>query len=68
MKGVLLVVVAVVLSSGAAAAAPKGDAPTLSFEIAAAVSDYDTFVRPLGGGICLGGARITDPKEDFGVS
>ena len=68
MKGVLLALVAAVLSSGAAAAGPRSAAPTLSFEIAAVVSDYDTFVGPLGGGICLGGARITDPKEDFAVA
>ena len=68
MKGALLAVVAVVLSSGAAAAAPRSAAPTLSFQIAAGVSDYDTFVGPLGGGICLGGVRLTDPKDDFAVS
>ena len=68
MKGVLLAAVAVVLSSSAAAAAPRSAAPTWSFEISTGVSDYDTFVGPLGGGICLGGVRITDPKDDFGVA
>jgi len=68
MKGVLLAAVAVVLSSGAAAAGPRSVGPTLSFEVAAGVSDYDTFVGPLGGGICLGRARVTEPKEDFGVA
>jgi hypothetical protein len=68
MKGVLLAAVAVLLSSGAAAAGLRSTEPTLSFEISAGVSDYDTFVGPLGGGICLGGVRITDPKEDFAVT
>jgi hypothetical protein len=68
MKGVLLAAVAVALSSGAAAAGPTSSGPTLSFTLAADVSDYDSFVGPLGGGICLGGARVTDPKADGGVS
>jgi dipeptidyl aminopeptidase/acylaminoacyl peptidase len=67
MKGVL-VVFAVALSSGVAAAGPAARQPTLSFTIAAGVSDYDSFAGPLGGGICLGSARVTEPKEDIDVA
>ena len=41
---------------------------TLSFTISAGVSDYDIYAGPLGGGICLGNARVTEPKEDAGAS
>ena len=40
--------------------------PTLSFIVDAGVSDRG-FV-PLGGGICLGNRRVTEPKPDYGAS
>jgi dipeptidyl aminopeptidase/acylaminoacyl peptidase len=68
MKRVLAVLLAALLTSGLAAARPSARRPTLTFLLAAGVSDYDVFTGPLGGGICLGGARVTDPKADIDVS
>jgi RTX calcium-binding nonapeptide repeat (4 copies)/WD40-like Beta Propeller Repeat len=65
MKVLLVALAAVVVSSVAAAAGPGLDS-TLSYTIAAGVSDSG--LGPLGGGICLGNRRVTDPKEDGGVS
>jgi dipeptidyl aminopeptidase/acylaminoacyl peptidase len=57
---------AVVLSGGLARAAPVGNQATLSFTVAAGVSDSG--FKPLGGGICLGSRRVTDPSADGGIS
>src|SRR5690242_1160081 len=67
MKGVLVVLLAAMVMSGLASAAPSGRRPTLSFTIAPGVSDYDAIVGPLGGGICVGNVRVTDPKPDGDV-
>jgi dipeptidyl aminopeptidase/acylaminoacyl peptidase len=67
VKGVLLGVTALLLllsGAGGASAVSASSKPTLSFELTAGVSDYDRFIGPLGGGICLGRARVTDPKDD----
>jgi RTX calcium-binding nonapeptide repeat (4 copies)/WD40-like Beta Propeller Repeat len=66
MKGVLLALGAAVLTAGVASAGPTTLGPTLSFTIAAGVSDAG--FGPLGGGVCLGSGRVTDPKEEGGVS
>ena len=68
MKGILAVLLAAALTSGLAAAAPSARRATLTFTIAAGVRDYDIFVGPLGGGICIGSVRITDPKPDADVA
>ena len=46
--------------------APVATQPTLSFTVAPGVSDYG--FTPLGGGICLGSRRVTDPAADGGIS
>ena len=68
MKGVFLGVACLAVTAGLASASSTQLKPTLSFTVAAGVSDYDNYVGPLGGGICLGNARVTDPKEDAGVA
>jgi Tol biopolymer transport system component len=70
MKGVLLGLTALVVltGGGGASAGSRAMKPTLSFELAAGVSDYDRFIGPLGGGICLGQTRVTDPKDDAGTA
>jgi RTX calcium-binding nonapeptide repeat (4 copies)/WD40-like Beta Propeller Repeat len=70
MKGVLVGLTAIVIltGGGGASAGSRTPKPTLSFELAAGVSDYDGFIGPLGGGICLGRARVTDPKDDAGTA
>lgn len=55
------------LSTGLAGASPSALRPTLSFSISPSVSEYDYYVGPLGGGICLGNARVTEPKNDSGA-
>ena len=50
----------------AASASPVARTPTLSFTVAPGVSDYG--FTPLGGGICLGGRRVTDPAADGGIA
>jgi WD40-like Beta Propeller Repeat len=50
----------------AASAAPVARAPMLSFTISRGVSDSG--LNPLGGGICLGNKRVTDPKADGGIA
>jgi Tol biopolymer transport system component len=69
MRVVLLAVGVVAVSTGLAAASPAtAPRPTLSFTIAAGVSDYDPFRGPLGGGICLGNRRVTELKQDAGAA
>ena len=66
MKGVLAVLASAALTAGLAAAAPVAGQPMLSFTIAPGVSDAG--LSPLGGGICLGNKRVTDPKPDGGIA
>ena len=66
MKRVIPVLFAAALTSGLASAAPSAQHATLSFTVAAMVSDSG--FEPLGGGICVGNRRVTDPKLDSGVS
>src|SRR3954447_26825640 len=66
MKGLLAVLLVAALTSGLAAAAPSAGRPTLSFTVAAGVSDQG--FEPLGGGICLGDRRVTEPKADGGIA
>jgi Tol biopolymer transport system component len=66
VKGVVLALVAVMLPAGLGAASTVERLPTLSFTIGAGVSDHG--FAPLGGGICLGKTRVTDPKADGGIA
>src|SRR5512133_1060668 len=66
MKGILAVLFAAALTSGLARATPVATQPTLSFTVAPGVSDSG--FAPLGGGICLGSRRVTDPAPDGGIS
>jgi hypothetical protein len=66
MRGALAVLLAAALTTGLAAAAPTAPRPTLSFVVGVDVSDSG--FEPLGGGICLGNRRVTDPKLDGGVA
>jgi RTX calcium-binding nonapeptide repeat (4 copies)/WD40-like Beta Propeller Repeat len=66
MKWIVLGVACTALSAGLAAANHAQLRPTLSFVIAPGVSGYG-FV-PLGGGICLGNRRVTDPEADGGIA
>src|SRR3989442_6147673 len=68
MRGVFLGAACVAVTAGLASASSTQLKPTLSFTVAAGVSDYDNYVSALGGGICLDNARVTDPKEDAGVA
>jgi hypothetical protein len=66
MRLVTLGALCLVLSAASAAASPATPRPTLSFTIDAGVSDRG-FI-PLGGGICLGNRRVTEPRADGGVA
>ena len=66
MRLVIVGLTCVALAAGAAAATPAELRPTLSFTIGAGVSDSG--FAPLGGGICLGGRRITEPRPDGGIA
>jgi dipeptidyl aminopeptidase/acylaminoacyl peptidase len=66
MRWIAVGVACIALSAGLASANPAQLRPTLSFTIAPGVSDYG--FAPLGGGICLGNRRVTDPKDDGGAS
>ena len=66
MKGVLAVISVVALTSGLASAAPSAPRATLSFTLAAVVSDSG--LEPLGAGICLQDRRVTEPKPDLGIA
>jgi RTX calcium-binding nonapeptide repeat (4 copies)/WD40-like Beta Propeller Repeat len=59
-------VVCIALTAGLASATPDKLQPMLSFTIAAGVSDSG--FTPLGGGICLGNRRVTDPNADGGIA
>jgi dipeptidyl aminopeptidase/acylaminoacyl peptidase len=65
VKGVLVGLAVLALWCGGASAGPATTA-TLSFALAAGVSDFG--FEPLGGGICLGSRRVTDPKPDDGAA
>ena len=64
----LLAALGLSLTAGLGHASPTARWPTLSYEVGLNVTDYDIFEGPLGGGICLGGRRITDPKDDRGTA
>jgi RTX calcium-binding nonapeptide repeat (4 copies)/WD40-like Beta Propeller Repeat len=66
MKAILGVLLAAALTCGLAQATPVATHPALSFTVAPGVSDYG--FAPLGGGICLGGRRVTEPAPDGGIS
>jgi WD40-like Beta Propeller Repeat/RTX calcium-binding nonapeptide repeat (4 copies) len=66
MRLVALGALCLVLSAGSAAGSPAAPRPKLSFAIDAGVSDRG--FAPLGGGICLDGRRVTEPKPDGGIS
>jgi hypothetical protein len=69
MKGVLVGLAALAVWCGGASAGPASSpagGATLSFTVAPGVSDYG--FTPLGGGICLGNKRVTDPKADGGIA
>jgi dipeptidyl aminopeptidase/acylaminoacyl peptidase len=66
MRWIAVGVACIALSAGLASANPAQLRPTLSFTIAAGVSDQG--FAPLGGGICLSNRRVTDPKADGGIA
>ena len=66
MRLIAVGVACIALSAGLASANPAQLRPTLSFTIAPGVSDSG--FAPLGGGICLGNRRVTDPKADGGIA
>jgi WD40-like Beta Propeller Repeat/RTX calcium-binding nonapeptide repeat (4 copies) len=67
MRLVALGALCLVVSAGSAAGTTTAALrPTLSFIVDAGVSDRG-FV-PLGGGICLGNRRVTEPRPDGGIS
>jgi hypothetical protein len=67
MRWVAIIAVAAALTGAiGASASPVAGKATLSFTVAAGVSDSG--FAPLGGGICLGGRRVTDPKADGGIA
>jgi len=66
MRAILAVLVAATFAGGLAQAAPQAAQPTLSFTVAAGVSDSG--FKPVGGGICLGSRRVTEPAADGGIS
>ena len=68
MKEFVATLAAIALFGGVASAGNGAQKATLAFTVDAGVSDYDGFVGPLGGGICLGNARVTDPKPDAGIA
>lgn len=66
MRLVALGALCLVLTAGSAAGSLPAPRPKLSFAIDAGVSDRG--FAPLGGGICLDGRRVTEPKPDGGIS
>ena len=67
MRWVVIITSAAALAGGVgASASPVARTPTLSFTVAPGVSDYG--FTPLGGGICLGDRRVTDPAADGGIA
>jgi dipeptidyl aminopeptidase/acylaminoacyl peptidase len=66
MRLIAVGVACIALSAGLASANPAQLQPTLSFTIAPGVSDYG--FAPLGGGICLGNRRVTEPSPDGGIA
>ena len=66
MRAILAVLLAATFVGGLAQASPYTEQPTLSFTVAAGVSDSG--FKPLGGGICLGSRRVTEPAADGGIS
>jgi len=63
---VIIVAAAALAACMGASASPVSRKPTLSFTVAAGVSDSG--FAPLGGGICLGDRRVTDPAADGGIA
>lgn len=68
MRLVALGALCLLVSAGSAGGTPTPTTlrPTLSYIVDAGVSDRG-FI-PLGGGICLGDRRVTEPRPDYGVS
>jgi dipeptidyl aminopeptidase/acylaminoacyl peptidase len=63
----VIITAAAALAGGlGASASPVARTPTLSFTVAPGVSDSG--FAPLGGGICLGDRRVTDPAADGGIA
>ena len=63
----MIITAAAALAGGlGASASPVARTPTLSFTVAPGVSDSG--FAPLGGGICLGDRRVTDPAADGGIA
>ncbi len=63
---VALAALCLVASVGGAEGSPATLRPTLSFTVDAGVSSHG-FI-PLGGGICLGNRRVTEPRLDGGIA
>lgn len=66
MKLVALAALSLVASAGSAVGSPPTLRATLSFTVDAGVSDHG--FAPLGGGVCLGSRRVTEPRPDGGVA
>src|SRR5687768_9398552 len=66
MRWVALAIACTALCAGLASASPVQLQPMLSFTISAGVSDSG--FEPLGGGICLGNRRVTEPRADGGIA
>jgi dipeptidyl aminopeptidase/acylaminoacyl peptidase len=66
MRPVAVAIACIALSAGSASGSPTALQPTLSFTIAPGVSEHG--FAPLGGGICLGNRRVTEPSADGGIA
>lgn len=66
MRLIAVGVTCIALLAGLASANPSQLRPTLSFTIAPGVSGSG--FAPLGGGICLGSRRVTEPRADGGIA
>jgi hypothetical protein len=66
MRLVALGALCLVVSAGSAAGSSDALRPTLSFTVDAGVSSRG--FAPLGGGICLGARRVSEPRPDGGTS
>lgn len=66
MRPVAVAIACIALSAGFASGSPTALRPTLSFTVAPGVSEHG--FAPLGGGICLGNRRVTEPRADGGIA
>jgi Tol biopolymer transport system component len=67
MRRLLLALPALALSAGLAAATPPQQGLAVSFTVIVGPFHTAEQAHRIGGGICLGSRRVTDPKPYFGV-